>query len=210
MATIRRRIGRIRDELDAYARTPVLSALDGRGGIALLPTNGPERDAGTAGLAALVDRIAEIAGGPIHAGVVEAATEAGQIPTAAEEAREIALIASRLGHPPGLYRLDDVLLEYQLTRPGPARERLARRLDPLAERATLLETLQTFLRLSNNRRRAAQELHVHPNTLDYRLRRVAAFTGLDPLVASDARLLAAALIARSLTSFPSSGTSSMP
>ncbi|EUA48338.1 putative transcriptional regulator [Mycobacteroides abscessus subsp. abscessus] len=36
---------------------------------------------------------------------------------------------------------------------------------------------------------------MHPNTLDYRLRRVAELTGLDPAQPSAARTLAAALLA---------------
>lgn len=203
----RGRVHRVREELDGFARTPVLSKLNGHGGVALLPVDrgrtdtgdgGSSGDAGGGGeLTGLFDRIAGVCGAPIVVGIAEAAGP-GQIPAAADEAREVALIASRLGRPPGLYRLDDVLLEFQLTRPGPARDRLARRLDVLTEHTALLETLRTYLRLGNNRRQAAQALHVHPNTLDYRLRRVAAFTGLDPLAPADARLLSAALTARAL------------
>jgi DNA-binding PucR family transcriptional regulator len=45
-------------------------------------------------------------------------------------------------------------------------------------RADLLETLRTFVACDLDRRRAAERLHVHPNTLDYRLRRVEELTGL--------------------------------
>ena len=47
------------------------------------------------------------------------------MPDAAREAAEIAAPARLSGRPTGVYRLDDLLLEYQLTRPGPARDRLA-------------------------------------------------------------------------------------
>lgn len=58
----------------------------------------------------------------------------------------------------------------------------------------LLETLRAFLRHSG-RRPAASFLHVHPNTVDYRLRRITNLTGLDPTRVGDAALLGAALAA---------------
>ena len=42
----------------------------------------------------------------------------------------------------------------------------------------LLETLEIFLDCQLDRRTAAERLHVHPNTLDYRLRRAEELTGL--------------------------------
>ncbi|MDG4863407.1 helix-turn-helix domain-containing protein, partial [Streptomyces sp. T-3] len=47
------------------------------------------------------------------------------------------------------------------------------------------------------RRPTAAELHVHPNTVDYRLRRISELTGLDPANTADVPLLSAALAARS-------------
>lgn len=46
-------------------------------------------------------------------------------------------------------------------------------------RGDLLDTVATFLALRRDRRRAAERLHIHPNTLDHRLRRVRELTGLD-------------------------------
>ncbi|MFG1910909.1 PucR family transcriptional regulator [Kribbella sp. NPDC048928] len=83
--------------------------------------------------------------------------------------------------PPGVYELDDLLLEYQLSRPGPAHDRLASMLAPLAERDDLLATLRRYLANARNRRQTAAELHVHANTVDYRLRQVGRLTGLDPV-----------------------------
>jgi hypothetical protein len=44
--------------------------------------------------------------------------------------------------------------------------------------ADLLTTLEAFLDAALDRRAAADALHVHPNTLDYRLRRIEELTGL--------------------------------
>ena len=70
-------------------------------------------------------------------------------------------------------------------------------LESAAERggADLLTTLDAFLGAALDRRAAADALHVHPNTLDYRLRRIEELTGLlfaDP----DAVMLMALAIRR--------------
>ncbi|HSR22212.1 MAG TPA: helix-turn-helix domain-containing protein [Candidatus Eisenbacteria bacterium] len=46
-------------------------------------------------------------------------------------------------------------------------------------RAGLLRTLAVYLRENGSLQRAARELHVHPNTVTYRLSRVESITGLD-------------------------------
>jgi DNA-binding PucR family transcriptional regulator len=47
-----------------------------------------------------------------------------------------------------------------------------------------------------DRRTTGAALHVHPNTVAYRVRRISALTGLDPARPSDLQLLNAALVAR--------------
>jgi sugar diacid utilization regulator len=85
-----------------------------------------------------------------------------------------------------------------VSRPGPARDRLADLLTPIAGRADLLSTLEGWFEADFDRRRAAAALHVHPNTLDYRLRRIAELTGLDPGTARGLQLLGAAVTAHQL------------
>ena len=46
-------------------------------------------------------------------------------------------------------------------------------------RGDLLATVATFVALGRDRRRAAERLHIHPNTLDHRLRRARELTALD-------------------------------
>ncbi|MBA0049193.1 helix-turn-helix domain-containing protein [Mycobacterium sp. NPDC050853] len=182
----RRRAHRVQDIVDQYAREPVLTSLDGRGGTILLPAVGK--------VESLLPLFSDVAGGPVTLGVSDVA-DPGEIAVAAAEARELALLALRLGRVPGTYRLSDLLLEYQITRPGRARDLLAATVLPLTAHPHLQQALSAYLQYEHGRQLAAKSLHVHPNTLDYRLRRVAELTGLDPAQPSAARILAAALLA---------------
>jgi DNA-binding PucR family transcriptional regulator len=60
----------------------------------------------------------------------------------------------------------------------------------------MLHTLETYLERDLDRRGTAAALHVHPNTLDYRLRKIVDLTGLDPSTVRGLQLLSAALTAR--------------
>jgi hypothetical protein len=183
----RRKLHRLRRELDRV--TGVLSALHPTGGIVLLP-NSTQLDE----LKPLWRRLTRAA----NAEITLAATEArpADVPPAVRQANEILDVVRRSGRPAGAYRLSDVLLDYQLTRPGPARAELAAIIDPIADQPDLLDTLDAYLRLDGNRRRTANLLHVHPNTVDYRLRRITALLGLDPTRPAHLRQLDAALTAR--------------
>jgi DNA-binding PucR family transcriptional regulator len=64
----------------------------------------------------------------------------------------------------------------------------------------LLETLETFLDCRLDRRKAAERLHVHPNTLDYRLKRAEELSGLSLSRPDDLVLVALALKQRALAS----------
>lgn len=187
LVAARRKLRRLRAELERQVREPMLTSLTTDGGLALLP----ERD--RPWLDGVVREMARAAAVPVTAGVV--VTEPGGVAAAAPCARRILAVARTFGRPPGVYRLDDVVLEYQLSCPSEARDRLAEMLEPLSGKADLLDTLRAYLRLGDRRTTAAQ-LHVHPNTVDYRLRRVQALTGLDPTSTADVTLLGAAVVAR--------------
>jgi DNA-binding PucR family transcriptional regulator len=94
--------------------------------------------------------------------------------------------------------LRDVLLDYQLSRPSDAQEHLAALLEPLDAFPDLLRTLEAYLGQDLDRRRTAAELHVHPNTLDYRLKRIVELTGLEPATTCGLQLLAGAVAVRRL------------
>ncbi|WP_280369978.1 PucR family transcriptional regulator [Nocardia wallacei] len=119
-----------------------------------------------------------------------------EIPVAAGQAHELLDLALALGRTSGLYRFDDLALEYQLTRPGLGRERLAAVLDPLVPHPHLWQTLELFLISNLSRRALARRLGLHTNTIEYRLKRVAALTGLDPLTPTGQWHLRSALVAR--------------
>jgi hypothetical protein len=79
-------------------------------------------------------------------------------------------------------------------------ERVLGPLEAYAERrgSGLLETLDAFLACGLDRRKTAEQLHVHPNTLDYRLRRIVDLTSLDPGQPRDLVMLELALARRKL------------
>ena len=178
----RRKLRRVRTELERHSRDPVLSSLTSEGGLALLPGEDLPCER-------IVADVTRAAGVPVTVAAV--ASGASGVAAAAVLAREVLAVAVRSG--PGLHRLTDVLLEYQLSRPSAALEPLAAIVEPLTDE--LVQTLEVYLR-RGSRRPAATELHVHPNTVDYRLRRVAELTGLDPTRIEHVTLLTAALAAR--------------
>lgn len=189
----RRKLRRAQLELDRFADEVPLSLLDSESGTVLIPeTRKLETVWGDLGL--LVQRMATATGVEVTTAAAKAAPD--DVAAAVTQGREVLDIVRSSGRPAGLYQLADVLLEYQLSRPSPARPALAALLDPLACNHDLLTTLRMHLSNELNRRRTARMLHIHPNTVDYRLRRIAALTGLDPALPSQLPVLVAALAAR--------------
>lgn len=195
----RRKLARIVGALDAWAGEQVLSQLDPSGGLVLLPTTAQAAEGITSSVAGLAKDLETAAGAPVTAAWA-VADGVADVPRAATQASDVLRLVSDLGRPPGAYGLADVLLEYQLTRPSDAQTELAALLDPLERNPDLLRTLEAYLQTDLDRRRTAAALHVHPNTLDYRLRRIVELTGLDPSSARGLQLLGAALAARQLVS----------
>jgi DNA-binding PucR family transcriptional regulator len=110
-------------------------------------------------------------------------------------------LARQLELPPGAYQRADLLFEYAITRDRPSVAALACLLEPLRTVDTdLIGTLRAYLHFEVDRRRTAAHLHIHPNTLDYRLRRIRSLTGLDANSATGASVLRAALVAGRVTS----------
>ncbi|MBO2458782.1 PucR family transcriptional regulator [Actinomadura violacea] len=187
----RRKIRRVRTVLDRFAGEPALTALDASGGTALLPFAAPPS------FDLLHDLVAQ-AGKAADTRVTAAAEVTGPsgIPAAVAQTAEVIDLVRGTGRPPGLYRLADVLLDYQLSRPSGALVPLAGLLEPLDRKPELLHTLRRYLADDLDRRATAAALHVHPNTVAYRVRRICELTGLDPARPTDLQLLNAALVAR--------------
>ncbi|MGW4063765.1 PucR family transcriptional regulator [Amycolatopsis sp. NPDC004747] len=186
---VRRKLRRFLAAFERFCGDGVLASLDGPGGLVLLPVAGRLPD---------WDEVLAAAGRAAGVTVLAAAETAAppEVRAAAAQTGEVLDVLRWFGREPGLYRLDDVLVEYQLTRPGAARDRLAAALDPLDAHPELVETLDTYLALETNRRRTAARLHVHPNTVDYRLRRIRDLTGIDPLSPAGLPRIIAASAAR--------------
>ncbi|ACU38752.1 PucR family transcriptional regulator [Actinosynnema mirum] len=193
----RRKLRRVLAVLDGFADEPALTALDHAGGTALLPL---AAEPAWPAVRALVERLARAADVPVTA----AAGYAGApgVPAAVARNAEVLEVVLRTDRGPGAHRLADVLLDYQLSRPSGALLPLAGLVAALEPRPELLRTLEVHLALDLDRRATAARLHLHPNTVDYRLRRIHRLTGLSPTRPQDCRSLAAALVARRFTGDP--------
>jgi hypothetical protein len=164
----------------------------------LVPTLPADAPDWVASAEEVVDLCAAVAGADVLAAVAWGEGPAG-VARAGDEAVEVLRLVGGTGRPPGVYRLDDVLLEAALsgTAAGPA-DRLSAILAPLETGSgpELLATLEAYLANDADRRRTASALHVHPNTLDYRLRRIADLTGRSPATSRGLQVLGAALTLR--------------
>ncbi|MFF8840170.1 PucR family transcriptional regulator [Streptomyces sp. NPDC015130] len=193
---VRRKLRRLRNELQRRTPGVPLAVLSGDGGLALVPDETPAGELDRADrdrLTRLVEDLSRMCGAELLVAAAAAAPEG--VADAARLVGEVRQVAKASGRGPGLYVLDDVLLEYQLSRPSPASKALAALLAPLAARPELLDTLRTFLACGIDRRQAAARLQVHPNTVDYRLRSATKLTGLDAARGADQLTLRAALAA---------------
>jgi PucR-like helix-turn-helix protein/diguanylate cyclase with GGDEF domain len=101
------------------------------------------------------------------------------------EAREAAHLAAVTGLTGRVVSLDEVLIDH-IARSTPHVGRILDEiLHPLEEydrrhRTALVDTVRTYVETGFNLRRSAEVLHVHPNTVMYRLRRVRELCGRDP------------------------------
>ncbi len=101
------------------------------------------------------------------------------------QARAAIEAAGRMGRPPGVVAFDDLgVLRLLLQVPdlgelrGFAADVLGDLVRDRQHRADLLSTLTAWFRENGSPQRTARELHVHPNTVTYRIRRVEEVTGL--------------------------------
>jgi sugar diacid utilization regulator len=133
------------------------------------------------------------------AGIGEAAPRLRSAGRSCRQAMATARVLQRRGAARRVADYSDVLLDVALSQDADLRERLvATRIGALAAHPHLLRTVRTFLECDLSQTRTAEALFVHPNTVYYRLGRIAGLTGRDPRRLSDALELAMALRATDL------------
>lgn len=168
----RRQLRRTREALADLTGTEVLDALTPVGGAVLL--------CGATDRPSLTTALAGVLPDQWWCGVSTLTDQPpGALLDAAHGARDCAHLAQRLSLAPGLYAVPELMVELQVTRAGPARDALVAVLAPLAGYPELTTTLRTYLSLNAARTDTAALLHIHPNTLDNRLRRIRDLTGVD-------------------------------
>ena len=172
----RRRTRRVQTVLDRCFGGEVLTLLEAEGGHALVSRDGPGRSIEVP--PDLDRRLRRACGAEVSVAVAVAEEPAG-IAGAARTAAEVLRIARALGREPGVHRLDDVLLEYHLSRADESSGALAALFDPIRDRPELLDTLRVYLAQQQDRRGTAALLGLHPNTVDNRLARIGELTGTD-------------------------------
>jgi hypothetical protein len=171
--------------IDAVSRVCPAGALVGHRGthlLLLVPGSAPDL--------ALV--LAEAGGGIVAYG--RAATPGPDLAAELAHTEQLAAVAASRGVT-GVIGPGDLLIEQLLAANARVASDLRRRLGPFldADRGgALASTLRTYLALGSVPDTAAAE-SVHPNTVAYRLRRVAELTGLDPRVPEQAALLSLAV-----------------
>ena len=134
------------------------------------------------------DQVAAVTRVAVAAGVV------GELDLAYREAVRVWRLLRRHRYPPGRYDLYSVIAEHLVAGDPAAADRLRVLAAPLAESPVLADTLRGWLHQRNlDRRGAAATLHLHPNTLDRRLRHIEELTGLSTRRQSDLWLLRLAI-----------------
>ncbi|MEV0296876.1 helix-turn-helix domain-containing protein [Nocardia sp. NPDC050710] len=188
----RRKLRRLQSGLATAFESRALALLSTKGGTLLIPI-GDEGPVLTAEVLAVLAEAAEV---PLTATLV--ASDTDQVPESADQAHELLNLVRVGGRVPGLYEMADLAVEYQLTRGGPATRRIATILDPLDAHPELFDTMRAYLGNDMNRQLTARQLYVHPNTVDYRLRRIAQLTTIDLATSAGISQAAIALLARDL------------
>ncbi|MFI9508539.1 PucR family transcriptional regulator [Nocardia sp. NPDC052566] len=189
-AAARRKLRRLQSALATVFESHALALLSTKGGTLLIPAGGP------ALTSEVLDALAGAAEVPLTATLVLSDTD--EVPDAADQAHELLELVRVGGRAPGLYQMTDLAVEYQLTRGGPATRRLATILEPLEAHQELFDTMRAYLGNDMNRQLTARQLYVHPNTVDYRLRRIAQLTAIDLATSAGISQAAIALLARDL------------
>ena len=111
---------------------------------------------------------------------------------AVREAADVSAVLARSGRRCGAAFSEEVALDILIGTHDGLRRQIAERIADVASRPDLWETLDALYRADLDRGRTARQLGIHRSTLDYRLSRVAQFTGISPTSVQGIQLFAAA------------------
>jgi carbohydrate diacid regulator len=127
-------------------------------------------------------QMAKNIGGNPTAGIGNRYLGIGGLLTSFREAETALRLGLKLRKPGRAYRIDDLGLYVVFGEVSTDRQvHLAKRLlAPLLKEADLLKTLRAYFEANLNLTKAAQKLHIHRNTLIYRLGKIKDLTKLDP------------------------------
>jgi hypothetical protein len=175
---------------ESLAPDGALTALGPAGGFALLP-------AGDEARAAQLARQAHAAL-PGQVWMSVSWRPRGEVAWGRQEAGKVLSLALAADHRPGVYLLEDLLVEFAVAREPTVSDNLVRIIDPLQQHPALLETLKVLVSTDGNRSQAAERLIIHRSTLDYRIQRIEQLTGLHPGSVRGINVLSAALTARAV------------
>lgn len=183
-----RRAAVVHDAISATfgGKHDVLSAIDRAAVTILIPLDDDE-----ASVERMTSRLDRSFGVTLLGATVEAANT--DLRDAIGFANELIALAAKLGRPNKVYRTQDLVLEYQMSRPGPGREVIGTVLDPLRDRPVLLETITAYMKSQQSRRATSRKLYIHNNTLDSRLKKISELLGFDISSVAGQRKLEAAI-----------------
>jgi PucR C-terminal helix-turn-helix domain len=151
-----------------------------------------------AGLGHIRDAVAAI-GRPCQVGSADG--RIGRLADSLAQARETSRVAPWEERPVRLYGVADLFVELSLAEAPKIDAWLRTFAGRLSAGPDLVSTLHEYYRHDMNRTITAAALHIHPRTLDYRLQRVRAVTGVDPGSTRGVRMLSSA-VARILAADP--------
>lgn len=191
------------DAVDEYARggRPALAGVHGTRLVVLLSSIPGGNDAAEGGTVPDEQLLRLFGPGPVVVGPA-ATGMAGAVHSAAEALAALGVVAAR-PDAPRLIEAGSLLAERVVAGDPAAADQLRQLMAPLETAGSpLLPTLRSYLDHAGALEPAARTLFVHPNTMRYRLRRVAEITGLDPWDARHQFTLRIALVLGSLPPRP--------
>ena len=144
-----------------------------------------------------IERAGETLDRPLEVGIARVHEDLTELASGYREAG-VALAAAR-SSTPRIAIYGQVLMEELILRePAISRRLITGALDPLRPHPYLIETLEVYLRQGPSLPEVAETLHVHANTVAYRLGRIRELTGRDPRTPLGVAHLALALRASEL------------